>query len=74
MLKVYGLIIANVDILEISSNHEAMFPEYSRNIPRMSVSKICFEDVFNSQNFQNCFVDYPVKILIYAVYSLAMFF
>ena len=34
------MIITNVDLLANSSNHEAMFPEYSRNIPRMSVSKI----------------------------------
>ena len=40
VLKVYDLIITNVDLLANSSNHEVMFPEYSRNIPRMSVSKI----------------------------------
>ena len=33
------MIITNVDLLANSSNH-AMFPEYLRNIPRMSVSKI----------------------------------
>ena len=40
VLKVYDLIITNVDLLVNSSNHEVMFPEYSRNIPQMSVSKI----------------------------------
>ena len=40
LFKVYDLIITNVDLLANSSNHEVMFPEYSRNIPRMSVSKI----------------------------------
>ena len=40
MLKVYGLLITNVDLLAKSSNHEVMFPEYLRNIPQMSVSKI----------------------------------
>ena len=30
----------NVDLLANSSNHKAMFPEYSKNIPRISVSKI----------------------------------
>ena len=40
VLKVYDLIIANADLLANSSNHEVMFPEYSKNIPQMSVSKI----------------------------------
>ena len=40
VLKVYDLIIKNINILANSSNHEVMFPKYSRNIPRMSVSKI----------------------------------
>ena len=40
VLKVYDLIITNVDLLANSSNHEVMFPEYSRNIPRMPISKI----------------------------------
>ena len=40
VLKVYDLMIANVDLLANSSNHKAMFPEYSKNIPRLSVSKI----------------------------------
>ena len=39
VLKVYDLIIANIDLLANSSNLKVMFPEYSRNIPRMSVSK-----------------------------------
>ena len=40
VLKLYDLIIANVNILLNNSNHEVMFPEYSRNIPRVAVSKI----------------------------------
>ena len=40
VLKVYDLIIKNVHLLANSSNHEVMFPEFSRNIPRMSVLKI----------------------------------
>ena len=40
VLKVYDMIIKNVDFLANSSNHEVMFPGYSRNIPQMSVSKI----------------------------------
>ena len=39
-LKVYDLTIRNVDLLANSRNHEVMFPEYSRNTPRISVSKI----------------------------------
>ena len=40
VLKVYDLITTNLDLLANSSNHEVMFPEYSRDIPGMSVSKI----------------------------------
>ena len=40
VLIVYDLLITNVDLLANSSNHEVMFPEYLRNMPRMSVSKI----------------------------------
>ena len=40
MPKVYDLTIANVYILVKYSNHKVMFPKYSRDIPRMSVSKI----------------------------------
>ena len=36
----HDLIIANVDLLKNSSNHKAMFPEYSKNIPQISVSEI----------------------------------
>ena len=39
-LKVYDLTITNVDFLVNSSNHKAMFLEYSKNIPRISVSKM----------------------------------
>ena len=37
--KVHDLIITNIDLLANSSNRKVMFPEYSKNIPRMSVSK-----------------------------------
>ena len=40
LLKVYDMIIKNVDLLANSSNHKVMFSEFSRNIPQMSVSKI----------------------------------
>ena len=40
VLQVYDLLITNVDLWENSSNHKAMFPEYSKNIPPISVSKI----------------------------------
>ena len=40
MLKEYDLTTTNVHLLAEFSNHKAMFPEYSRNIPRISVSKI----------------------------------
>ena len=40
MLKVFHLIITSVDLSANSSNHEVMFPEYSKNIPRLSVSNI----------------------------------
>ena len=36
----YDLTIANVDLLPNSGNRKAMFPEYSMNILRISVSKI----------------------------------
>ena len=39
-LKVYELIITNVDLLPNSSNYEVMLPEYSRNIPWMSILEI----------------------------------
>ena len=40
VLIVYDLLITNVDLLANSSNHEVMFPEYLRNMPQISVSKI----------------------------------
>ena len=40
VLKAYDLTITNVDLLPKSSNHKAMLPEYSKNILRISVSKI----------------------------------
>ena len=39
VLKVYDLIITNVDLLANFSSHDVMIPEYSRNIPLISVSK-----------------------------------
>ena len=40
VLKAYNFTITNVDPLGNSSNHKAMFPEYLKNIPRLSVSKM----------------------------------
>ena len=39
-LKVYDLIITNVDLSVNSNNHEIIFPKYLANIPQMSVSRI----------------------------------
>ena len=39
-LKVYYVKIINVDHLANSNNHKAMVPEYSKNIPRISISKL----------------------------------
>ena len=39
VLKMYDLTITNVNLLANSSNHKAMFPEYLKNIPRISASK-----------------------------------
>ena len=36
-VKLYDLIITNVYFLANPSNHELMFPEYSRNIPQMPI-------------------------------------
>ena len=40
VLKMYDLTITNVDLLVNSSNHRAIFPEYAKNIPPISVSKV----------------------------------
>ena len=40
MLKVYDLTITNVDLLGSSGNQKTIFPEYSKNIPQIFVSKI----------------------------------
>ena len=40
VLKINDLTKINVDLLANSSNQKAMFHEYSKNIPRISVSKI----------------------------------
>ena len=47
VLKVYDLMMTNNDLLVNSSNHKAMFPEYLKNIPRISVSKI-FQGYFRN--------------------------
>ena len=83
MLKAYDLIIANIDLLPSSSNHEVMFPEYSRNIPEMFVSKISqgyprniiklFKYFLKSKSSKKFFVGYPVKNLILAVFSRNVF-
>ena len=39
VLQVYDLAMTNIDLLINSSNHKAMFPKYSKNIPQISVSK-----------------------------------
>ena len=39
-LKMYDLIITNVDLSVNSNNHEVIFPKYLANIPQMSISKI----------------------------------
>ena len=72
VLKMYDLIITNVDLLANSSKHEVIFPEYSRNMPRMSVLKIfqgypqnivkLWKYFYKSKSSKNAFVDYLVKI------------
>ena len=52
-LKVYDLIITNVDLL--TNSHEVMFPEYSRNIPRVCVSKIFQGYLRNIVKLWKCF-------------------
>ena len=61
MLKVYDLVITNVDLFASVINHEVMFQEYSRNMPQMYVSKIfqgypqniiTYENIFRSQKVQ----------------------
>ena len=42
VLKVY-LIIANVDLLANSSNHEVMFQGHSRNVPQIRI--FCFKNI-----------------------------
>ena len=57
VLKVYDLTITNVDFLANPSNHKTMFPEYSKNIPRISVSKIFQGYPRNIVRLQRCFHD-----------------
>ena len=59
MLKVYGWTIANVDLLANSSNCKVMFPEYSKNIPPISVWKIFQGYPGNTVMLWKCF--YEVK-------------
>ena len=83
-LKVYDFIITNVDLLANSSNHEVMFSKYSRNIPRIYISKLfqgyppnivkLSQYFWKSKSLKNYFVGYPVKILILEVSSLPVFF
>ena len=84
VLRAYDLIITNVGLLADSSNHKVRFPEYSRNISQMSVSKIfqrypqnivkLWKYFYKSKSSKNCFAGYTVKILKLAVSSLAIFF
>ena len=72
------------DDLANSSNHKVIFPVYSRNIPRVSVSKIfrgyprniveLWKHFLKSKSSKKFFVGYSVKMLILAVSSLTMFF
>ena len=84
VLRAYDLIITNVGLLADSSNHKVRFPEYSRNISQMSVSKIfqrypqnivkLWKYFYKSKSSKNYFAGYTVKILKLAVSSLAIFF
>ena len=84
VINLYDLIITNVDLLVKSSNYEVMFPEYSRNIPPIAVSKISqgysrnivklWKTFQKSKNSKKNFLSNTVKILKLAVSSLAMFF
>ena len=47
VLKLYDLITTNVDLFTSLSNHKVMFPEYLRNISRMSALKIFQEHPWN---------------------------
>ena len=79
MLKVYDFIITDVDLLASFNNQKVIFPEYSRNIPQISVSKIvkgyprniirlwkCFCEV---KKFKKLFCALSCEILIFAVSS-----
>ena len=77
MLKVYDLKITNVDLLPNSSNHKAMLPYNSKNIPQKSVSKIFqgypqnivmpWKFFYEVKNLKYCLVDYPMKLVIIAI-------
>ena len=59
VLKMYDLTKTKVGLLANSSNHKAIFPEYSKKIPRISVSKIFQGYHRNIVRLQKCF--YEVK-------------
>ena len=64
VLNVYDFIITNFDLLANSSNHEVMFPEYSRNIPRMSVSKVFQGYPRNIVKYENNFRNQKVQKVV----------
>ena len=68
VLKVYDLTITNDDLLVNSSNHKAMFPEYSKNIPRISVSKIFQGYPWNIVRLWKCF--YEVLSIVFLMFYL----
>ena len=53
----HDLIIANVDLLANSSDHKAMFPEYLKSIPRISVSEIFQGYPQNTVRLSKCFCE-----------------
>ena len=68
-VQVYDLTTTNIGFLEDSSNHKAMFPEQSKNVPRNFVSiaqgypwNIAMKMKFiKTKCSKNCFVGYLVK-------------
>ena len=83
--KVYDLITINVDLLVNSSNQRSnvsrIFEEHSTNVYFKNVPRISLEyckvtkTILEVKKFKrDCFLGYPVKILILAVSSLEIFF
>ena len=72
-LKVYDLIITNVDLLGNSSNHKVMFPENSRNISRMSVSKSFQRYSRNILRLWKCFCELKKSKKLFYGLSWEMF-